>query len=82
MPQNSSPQLAVLVSGGVDSSVARQLLHAAGHSYTALLTDVLNEIWDLRAFVGERFDSLDSRITHLEDDLGFIHRCFNPPTDP
>ncbi|KAG5048783.1 hypothetical protein JHK85_009886 [Glycine max] len=35
MPQNSSPQLAVLVSGGVDSSVARQLLHAAGHSYTA-----------------------------------------------
>ncbi|KAG5069299.1 hypothetical protein JHK85_001676 [Glycine max] len=35
MPQNSSLRLAVLVSGGVDSSVALRLLHAAGHSYTA-----------------------------------------------
>ncbi|KAL5134106.1 hypothetical protein HKD37_03G007342 [Glycine soja] len=48
----------------------------------ALLNDVLNEIWDLRAFVCKRFDSMDSRIIGLEDDMGFIRRCFDPPTDP
>ena len=47
----------------------------------ALLTDVLNEIQDLCTFVGERFDSMDSRITHLEDDMSFIRRCFDPPAD-
>ncbi|KAH1220295.1 tRNA-specific 2-thiouridylase MnmA [Glycine max] len=35
MPQNSPLRVAVLVSGGVDSSVALRLLHAAGHSCTA-----------------------------------------------
>ena len=48
---------------------------------STLLTDVLNELRDLRSFVGERFDSMDSRITRLEDDMGFIRRCFDPPTD-
>ncbi|KAL5133357.1 hypothetical protein HKD37_03G006692 [Glycine soja] len=36
---------------------------------SALLNNVLNEIRDLRAFVGKRFDSMDSCITHLEDDM-------------
>ena len=49
---------------------------------STLLNDVLNEIWDLHAFVGERFDFMDFRITLLEDDMGFIRRCFDPPTDP
>ncbi|KAL5158580.1 hypothetical protein HKD37_15G043020 [Glycine soja] len=49
---------------------------------SALLNDVLNEIWVLHAFVGERFDSMDSCITRLEDDMGFFCRCFDPPTDP
>ncbi|KAL5124669.1 hypothetical protein HKD37_02G005024 [Glycine soja] len=49
---------------------------------STLLNDVLNEIWDLRAFVGKRFDSMNSRITRLEDDMGFTRRCFDPPTDP
>jgi len=35
MPQSSPLRVAVLVSGGVDSSVALRLLHAAGHSCTA-----------------------------------------------
>ena len=35
MPRNSPLRVAVLVSGGVDSSVALRLLHAAGHSCTA-----------------------------------------------
>ena len=35
LPQNSPLRVAVLVSGGVDSSVALRLLHAAGHSCTA-----------------------------------------------
>jgi len=49
---------------------------------STLLTDVLNEIRDLRTFLGERFDSMDSHITHLEDDMGFIRYCFYPPTNP
>ncbi|KAL5165260.1 hypothetical protein HKD37_18G050414 [Glycine soja] len=49
---------------------------------SALLNDVLNEIRDLRAFVGERFDSMDSCITLLKDEMGFIRRCFDPPTNP
>ncbi|KAL5193941.1 Inositol 3-kinase [Glycine soja] len=62
---------------------------------TSLLTEVLRELHDLRAFVGEcftamdtcldamdtRFDGLDTRITQLEDDMSFIRRCFDPPTD-
>ncbi|KAG4922753.1 hypothetical protein JHK86_051566 [Glycine max] len=35
MPQNSPLRVAVLVNGGVDSSVALRLLHAASHSCTA-----------------------------------------------
>jgi len=49
---------------------------------SVLVNDVLNKIRDLRAFVGERFDSMDSHITCLEDDMGFICCCFDPPTDP
>ena len=36
---------------------------------SALLNDVLNEIRDLHAFVGDRFDSMDSCITLLEDEM-------------
>ena len=39
------------------------------------------ELWDLRAFVNDRFDAMDSHITHLEDDMSFIQRCFDPPAD-
>lgn len=35
MPHKNPLKVAVLVSGGVDSSVALRLLHAAGHSCTA-----------------------------------------------
>ena len=39
----------------------------------SLLNDVLHELRDFRAFVGDRFDAMDSRITCLEDDMSFIH---------
>ena len=52
------------------------------------MTEVLIELRDLRAFVGERFDAMDAhfdgkdtRITRLEDDMSFTRRCFDPPTD-
>ena len=45
---------------------------------SSLLNDVLTELWDLRAFVNDRFDAMDSHITHLEDDMSFIQRCFDP----
>ena len=48
---------------------------------TSLLTEVLTELRDLRAFVDERFDAMDTRITRLEDDMSFIRRCFNPPVN-
>ena len=48
---------------------------------SSLLTEVLTELRDLRAFVGDRFDEMDSRITRLEDDMSFIRRCFDPPAD-
>ena len=55
---------------------------------TSLLTKVLTKLRDLRAFVGERFDAMDTRfdgmdtcITWLEDDISFIMRCFNPSAD-
>jgi len=44
---------------------------------SSLLNDVLTELRDLQAFVGDRFDAMDSRITHLEDDISFIRRCFD-----
>ena len=51
-------------------------------SSSSLLHDVLSEIRDLRAFVGDHFEVMDSHITRLEDDMSFIRRCFDPPTDP
>ena len=55
---------------------------------SSLLTEVLTELHDLRAFVGEHFDEIDThfdgmntRITRLEDDMSFIRCCFDPPTD-
>jgi len=39
---------------------------------SSLLTEVLTELCDLRAFVEQRFDAMDSRITRLEDDMSFI----------
>ena len=51
-------------------------------SSSSLLHDVLTKLQDLRAFVGDHFDVMDSCITRLEDDLSFIHQCFDPPVDP
>nr|KYP33587.1 hypothetical protein KK1_045552 [Cajanus cajan] len=41
---------------------------------SALLSDVLNEIRDLRFYVGERFDSLDTRMTRLEEEVKSLRR--------
>ena len=63
---------------------------------SSLLNDVLSELHSLRAFVGDRFDAMDTpldamdahfdgmdtRITRLEDDMSFIRRCFDPPANP
>ena len=49
---------------------------------SSLLNDVLSELLDLRAFVRDWFNSLDSHITRLKDDISFICHCFDPPTDP
>ena len=51
-------------------------------SSSSLLNDVLTELRDLRDFVGDRFDAMDSCITRLEDDMSFIRRCFDPLADP
>ena len=51
-------------------------------SSSFLLNDILIELRYLRAFAGDRFDAMDSRITRLEDDISFIRRCFDPPADP
>ena len=51
-------------------------------SLSSLLNDVLTELRDLQEFVGNHFDAMDSQITHLEDDMRFIRRCFDPPSDP
>ena len=48
---------------------------------SSLLTEVLTELRDLRAFVDDRFDAMDSHITRLEDSMSFIRRCFDPSTD-
>ena len=32
--------------------------------------------------IDARFDGMDTCITQLKDDIGFIRRCFDPPTDP
>ena len=58
--------------------------------------EVLYELRGLRAFVADCFDGMDSRldamhacfegmatrITQLEDDMGFILHCFDPPAAP
>ena len=62
---------------------------------TSLLSEVLIELYGFRAFVGERFntmdtrldvmdtrfDGMDTRITRLKDDMSFIRRYFDPSTD-
>lgn len=48
---------------------------------SSLLNDVLNKLRDVRVFFGDRFDSMDSRVTRLEDDMSFICRCFDPLAD-
>ena len=48
---------------------------------SSLMCDVLTELWDLRAFVRDRCDSMDSCIIRLEDDMSFFHRCFYPLVD-
>lgn len=56
----------------------------------------LSELCGLRVFVSDCFDAMDSRldvmdarfegmdtpITQLEDNMGFIRRCFNPLAAP
>ena len=56
---------------------------------STLMHEVLYELHGLRAFVGDRldamdayFEGMDTRITQLEDDMGFICRCFDPPAAP
>jgi len=60
------------------------------------MNEVLSELRGLRTFFGACFDAMDSRIdainarfdnvgtciTQLEDDMGFIRHCFDPPVDP
>ena len=48
---------------------------------SSLLNDALTELWDIRAFVDDRFHAMDSCITRLEDDMSFIRCCFDPPAD-
>ena len=56
---------------------------------STLMHEVLSELRGLRAFVGDCLDAMDPHfkgmdtwITQLEDDIGFICRCFNPPAAP
>ncbi|OIW05731.1 hypothetical protein TanjilG_23517 [Lupinus angustifolius] len=66
MPHNHNLRLAVLISGGVDSSVALRLLHAAGHSCTAFY---------LKIWFQEDFDNFWSQCP-WEDDLKYAkHVC-------
>jgi len=53
---------------------------------STLMNEVLSELWGLHTYVGERFDSLDgrfdgldTRITQLEEDVGYLHQCFDLP---
>ncbi|KAH7560578.1 hypothetical protein JRO89_XS10G0048000 [Xanthoceras sorbifolium] len=61
MPQKKGLRVAVLVSGGVDSSVALRLLHAAGHSCTAFY---------LKIWFQEDFENFWSECP-WEDDLKY-----------
>ena len=55
----------------------------------ALMNEVLSELRGLRSYVGDRFDSLDSRfagmdirLTQLEEDVGYIRQSFDLPPPP
>ncbi|KAE9593281.1 putative sulfurtransferase [Lupinus albus] len=61
MPHNHNLRVAVLLSGGVDSSVALRLLHAAGHSCTAFY---------LKIWFQEDFENFWSQCP-WEDDLKY-----------
>jgi len=50
MPQQNPLRVAVLISGGVDSSVALRLLHAAGHSCTAFYLKIWFQVCFLPFF--------------------------------
>ena len=53
------------------------------------MIEVLSELWGLRTYVGERFDSLDNcfvgmdiHLTQLEKDVGYICQSFDLPPPP
>ena len=55
----------------------------------ALMNEVLSELRGLRSYVGDRFDSLDTRfvgmdicLTQLEEDVGYIRQSFDLPPPP
>lgn len=50
MPHKNPLKVAVLVSGGVDSSVALRLLHAAGHSCTAFYLKIWFQVCNYTTF--------------------------------
>ncbi|KAK7257848.1 hypothetical protein RIF29_32115 [Crotalaria pallida] len=67
MPHNHNLRVAVLLSGGVDSSVALRLLHAAGHSCTAFY---------LKIWFQEDFENFWSQCP-WEDDLNHARGVCN-----
>ena len=53
------------------------------------MNEVLSELRGLRSYVGDRFDSLDTRfsgmdirLTQLEEDVGYIRQSFDLPPPP
>ncbi|GAB2211332.1 hypothetical protein Droror1_Dr00024638 [Drosera rotundifolia] len=62
LPEKRGLRVAVLVSGGVDSSVALRLLHAAGHSCTAFY---------LKIWFQEDYENFWSECP-WEEDLGYV----------
>ncbi|KAL5172392.1 hypothetical protein HKD37_16G045159 [Glycine soja] len=56
---------------------------------SALMNEVLSELRGLHSYVGDRFDSLDTRfagmdirLTQLEEDVGYIRQGFDLPPPP
>lgn len=43
-----------------------------------MLTKIMNEIHDLQAFVGNKFDNINARVAHLEEDLNYLRHQFGP----
>ncbi|KAK7404520.1 hypothetical protein VNO78_05468 [Psophocarpus tetragonolobus] len=72
MPYKSPLRVAVLVSGGVDSSVALRLLHAAGHSCTAFY---------LKIWFQEDFENFWSECP-WEEDLKYAQAVCNQVAVP